>query len=57
VWGGLSEVEREAIYRKIDQSRGSRLTNVLGSGIAAAKDLVNDAISEEALGIYHSSAS
>jgi WhiB family redox-sensing transcriptional regulator len=57
VWGGLSEDDREAIYRKIDQPRGSHLTSVLGSGIAAAKELVNDAISEEALGIYHFSGS
>jgi hypothetical protein len=57
VWGGLSEDDREAIQRKIETPRGSDLTNVRGSGIAAAKELVNEAISEEALGIYHFSAS
>ena len=57
VWGGLSEDDREAILRKIDQPRGSHLTSVRGSGIAAAKELVNEAISEEALGIYHFSTS
>jgi hypothetical protein len=57
VWGGLSEDDREAIYRKIKQPRGSLLTTVPGTGIAAAKDLVNEAISNEALGIYHLSAS
>lgn len=53
VWGGLSEVDREVIYRKIDRTRGSRLVNKPGSGIAGAKELVNDAISAQALGIYH----
>ncbi len=57
VWGGLSEDDREAIHRKIEQPRGSHLTNVRGSGIAAAKELVNEAISEEALGISHFSGS
>ena len=57
VWGGLSEDDREAIQRKIETPRGSHLTSVAGSGIALAKELVNEAISEEALGIYHFSAS
>jgi hypothetical protein len=57
VWGGLSEDDREAIYRKIEQPRGSHLTSVPGTGIAAARELVNEAISDEALGIYHFSAS
>jgi WhiB family redox-sensing transcriptional regulator len=57
VWGGLSEDDRETIYRRIEQPRGSHLTSVPGTGIAAAKELVNEAISDEALGIYHFSAS
>ena len=57
VWGGLSEDDREAIHRKIDQPRGAHLTSVPGTGIAAAKDFVNAAISSEALGIHHFPAS
>lgn len=57
VWGGLSEDDREAIHREIEQPRGSHLTSVVRTGIAAAKELVNEAISDEALGLYHSSAS
>jgi len=57
VWGGLSEDDRETIYRKIDQPRGSHLKSVPGTGIAAAKELVNEAISDDALGIYHFPAS
>jgi hypothetical protein len=57
VWGGLSEDDREAINRKIERSRGTHLTSVVGTGLAAAQELVNEAISQEALGFYHSSAS
>ena len=56
VWGGLSEDDREGIFRQMDRSRNPRLTSVLGTGVAAAKDFVNEAISEQALGIHQSSA-
>jgi len=56
VWGGLSEDDREAIFRQMDRSRNPRLTSVLGTGVAAAKDFVDEAISEQALGIHQSSA-
>jgi len=52
VWGGLSEDDREAIYRTIDRPTATRFASVPGTGVAAAKDLVNEAISEEALGIH-----
>ena len=57
VWGGLSEDDREAIYRKLGRPKGTHLKSVPGTGVAAAKGLVNEAISEEALGIHHLSAS
>jgi WhiB family redox-sensing transcriptional regulator len=46
VWGGLSEDDREGIFRQMDRSRNPRLASVLGTGVAAAKDFVNEAISE-----------
>jgi len=52
VWGGLTEDDREAIYRKMDQPKAAHLRSVPGTGIAAAKNLVNEAISEKALGIH-----
>ena len=56
VWGGLSEEDREGIFRQMDRSRNPRLASVLGTGVAAAKDFVDEAISEQALGIHQSSA-
>ena len=56
VWGVLSEDDREGIFRQMDRSRNPRLASVLGTGVAAAKDFVDEAISEQALGIHQSSA-
>lgn len=48
VWGGLTEEDREHIYRKLDSRNYPRRR---GQGLAAAGSAVNQAISTQALGI------
>ncbi len=48
VWGGLSEDEREAIYRRLDSKH---FAGPVGSGLRLAGDVVNRAISSNALGL------
>lgn len=52
VWGGLSEEDRENIYRKLDsRHRNSRYHDrAVGEGLTIAGDAVNTAISKIALG-------
>ncbi len=48
VWGGLSEEERERILSRIESKQFPRS---IGAGLRLAGDAVNEAISEQALGI------
>ena len=48
VWGGLSEDEREMIYRKLDSKRAP---GPVGNGLHVAGDVINRAISRDALGL------
>jgi WhiB family transcriptional regulator, redox-sensing transcriptional regulator len=48
VWGGLTEEEREVIYRRLDSRHYPRER---GAGIAAAGKDLNRAVSMQALGI------
>jgi hypothetical protein len=48
VWGGLTEEEREAIYRRLDSRNYPRTR---GDGIRVAAYEIDAAVSSEALGI------
>lgn len=48
VWGGLSEDEREAIYRRLDSKY---VAGPVGNGLHLAGDVINRAISRDALGL------
>lgn len=48
VWGGLTEEDREAIYRKLDSRNYPRAR---GEGLAAAEREIAQAVSATALGI------
>lgn len=48
VWGGLTEEDREAIYRKLDSRNYPRAR---GEGLRAAEDEIERAVSATALGI------
>ncbi len=56
VWGGLSEEDREAIYRQAARTKDPRFASVIGTGVAAARESTNETISGQALGIHHFSA-
>lgn len=51
VWGGLSEDDREMIFRRLDSAAIARASRDRGAGLHIAGDAVNQAISERALGI------
>lgn len=51
VWGGLSEDDREAIFRRLEATALDRASNKKGAGLHVAGEYVNQAISKHALGI------
>lgn len=51
VWGGLSEDDREVIFRRLDGATLARASNQKGAGLHVAGEYVNQAISQHALGI------
>ena len=48
VWGGLSEEERELVYRRLDSRHYPRER---GAGLRHGQDVIDDAVSPRALGI------
>jgi WhiB family redox-sensing transcriptional regulator len=48
VWGGLTEEDREAIYRRLDSRNYPRAR---GEGLRAAEHEISEAVSAQALGI------
>jgi WhiB family redox-sensing transcriptional regulator len=48
VWGGLTEEDREAIYRRLDSRNYPRAR---GEGLRAAEHEISEAVSDQALGI------
>lgn len=51
VWGGLSEDDREAIFRRLEATALDRASSKKGAGLHVAGEFVNQAISKHALGI------
>ena len=51
VWGGLSEDDREVIFKRLDGATLARASNQKGAGLHVAGEYVNQAISQHALGI------